>query len=465
MAENNHQETVQTGATAQAREKRHIQMTQTPVPKLIVTLAIPTIISMLVTGLYNIADTFFVGRISTEATAAVGIVFPLMSIIQAVGFFCGQGSGIFASKSLGAGDEKSANEMVATGFALALILGLTMTVLGTIFINPIARVLGASATMMNETKAYMHIILIGAPYMMAQLVVNNQLRFQGSAIYAMVGLVSGALINIALDPLFIFVFHMGITGAALATILSQLVSFVLLLIGSYRGPNLHIHFKNVRINRRYLLQIVNGGSPSLVRQGLNSVATIVLNTTAGALGGDAAIAGMSVVTRIMMLSISALIGFGQGFQPVCAYNYGAKLYTRVKEGFSFVVKYATIVLTVMAVILFSFFWQIVSVFRDDPAVIAVGSKALRFLAVVFPLNGFNVMGNMMMQSMGKGAKATFLSSARSGLFLIPAVLILSALLGLTGLEMAQATADVITFAVSLLIVLPAVRKLSAGEAV
>ena len=450
-------------APSGAREQRHRQLTETPVPRLIITLAIPTIISMLVTGLYNIADTFFVGRISTQATAAVGIVFPLMSIIQAMGFFCGQGSGIYASHRLGAGEEKEANEMVATGFTLALIFGCIIMVFGLLLITPIARLLGATPSLMDDTKAYMRIILIGAPYMTAQLVVNNQLRFQGSAIYAMAGLVSGTLINIALDPLFIFVFHMGIAGAALATILSQLVSFILLLVGSYRGPNLHIHFRNVRFTTHYLLQIANGGSPSLARQGLTSIATIILNTTAGALGGDAAIAGMSVVTRIMMLAFSALIGFGQGFQPVCSYNHGAKLYGRVREGFLFCVKYSTIVLVFLGAVLFIFAGPIVSIFRDDPDVIAVGTKALRFTSAVFPLNGFAVMANMMMQSMGKGVKATFMSAARSGIFLIPAVLILSALFGLTGVEMSQCFADVGTFIVSMILTLPVLKSLREGK--
>ncbi len=439
----------------QAVKDRHIYMTTTPVPKLITQLSIPTIISMLVTGLYNMADTFFVGRISTNATAAVGVVFSLMSMIQALGFFCGQGSGTYVSRRLGADDIREANEMAATGFFLAFDLGVIFSIAGQITVRPLASFLGATPAILEDTIAYMRYILIGAPFMMSQLVVNNQLRFQGSAVYAMGGLVSGAILNIGLDPLFIFVFKMGVAGAALATILSQLVSFCVLLYGSYQGPNVRIHIKNVRLNGHYLFHIVNGGTPSLFRQGLASITHIILNSTAAALGGEAAIAAMSVVSRVMMLAISALIGFGQGFQPVCAFNYGAGLRARVREAYWFCVRYGTIFLVVMAALCFIFSGNIVAFFRDDPDVIAIGRVALRFQAAVFPLNASVVISNMMMQSMGKGVKASILAAGRNGLFFIPAMLTLTRLFGLTGLEMSQAAADLMTF----LLMVPLTRSI------
>ena len=439
----------------QAVKDRHIYMTTTPIPSLIIRLSIPTIISMLVTGLYNMADTFFVGRISTNATAAVGVVFSLMSMIQALGFFCGQGSGTFVSRKLGAGDIKEANEMAATGFFLAFGIGVVFSCAGLTIVRPLASFLGATPAILEDTAAYMRYILIGAPFMMSQLVVNNQLRFQGSAVYAMAGLVSGAVLNIALDPVFIFVFKMGVAGAALATILSQFISFLVLLYGSYQGPNIRIHIKNVRLNGHYLLQIVNGGTPSLFRQGLASITAIILNSTAASLGGEAAIAAMSVVARVMMLAISALIGFGQGFQPVCAFNYGAGLKSRVREAYWFCVRYGTVFLLAAASLCFIFAGPIVGFFRDDPAVIAIGRVALRFQAFIFPLNASVVISNMMMQSMGRGVKASVLAAGRNGLFFIPAVLILTRFLGLTGLEMSQAAADLATF----LLMLPLTRSI------
>ena len=221
---------------------RYEMMTMMPVPKLITKLSVPTIISMLVTGFYNTADTYFVGRISTQATAAVGLVFSVMAIIQALGFFCGHGSGNYLSRRLGAGDIKEANEMASTGFALSMLIGLSVAVVGICFIRPIAQLIGATPTTMQDTMDYMRIILIGAPFMTGQFVINNQLRFQGSATYAMVGLMCGAVINVGLDPLLILCFHMGVSGAAIATVAGQFVSFCVLWIGSRKGENIRIRF-------------------------------------------------------------------------------------------------------------------------------------------------------------------------------------------------------------------------------
>ena len=278
--------------------------------------------------------------------------------------------------------------------------------------------------------------------MTGQFVINNQLRFQGSAVYAMMGLLAGAIANIALDPLYIFVFDLGVSGAALATVSGQIISFIVLFIGSKQGVNIHIKFRNIRINGHYIFQIINGGIPSLFRQGLAALATIMLNKIAGEYGGDAAIAGMSVATRTLMLVSSALIGFGQGYQPVCSFNFGANLKKRVKEGYFFCLRYGTYFLIVVAALCFAFAPQIISWFRDDPDVIRIGAKALRFQSVSLPLMSGIVMTNMMLQSIGAGVKASISSSARSGIFFIPLLLLFSALFGLTGVESAQAAADV-----------------------
>ena len=424
---------------------RYEYLTQTPVPQLITRLSVPTILSMLVTGIYNTADTFFVGRISTQATAAVGLVFSVMAVIQAIGFFCGQGSGTYLSRMLGAGKKQEAKEVAATGFALALILGVIVAIVGNVFARPLGYALGAGESTIADTLTYMRIILIGAPFMMSQFVINNQLRFQGSAVYAMIGLLCGAVVNIGLDPLLMFVFHMGVAGAAIATVSGQLISFVVLLIGSAQGDNIHLKAGNVRLNAHFLKEIVNGGSPALFRQGLAAIATLLLNQTAGQMGGDAAIAGMSVVTRVLMLLSSALIGFGQGYQPVCGFNYGAGLYSRVKEGYFFCVKYGTILLTGASALCLAFAPQIIGFFREDPEVIAVGSVALRAQAISLPLMAAIVITNMMLQSTGKGLKASIASSARNGIFFIPMIVILPRLFGLFGVEISQAVADVLSF--------------------
>ena len=438
---------------------RHEYLTQTPVPQLVCRLAVPTILSMLVTGLYNSADTFFVGRISTQATAAVGLVFSVMAMIQALGFFCGQGSGSFLSRLLGAGKKQEAAEAAATGFTLALIIGVIVAVLGNLLAAPLGYALGAGPSTIHDTLIYMRIILIGAPFMIAQFVINNQLRYQGSAAYAMIGLLAGAIINIGLDPLLMFVFDLGVAGAAIATVSGQAISFVVLLIGSMHGENIHLKLSNVRMNRYYLGEIVNSGLPALFRQGLAAVSTLLLNQMAGMMGGDAAIAGMSVVTRVLMLLSSAMIGFGQGYQPVCGFNYGAGLYARVKEGFYFCVKYGTIFLTAMSALCLAFAPQIVGFFRDDPAVIAVGTVALRAQAVTLPLMATIVLANMMLQSMGKGLKASITSSSRNGIFFIPLILILPRFFGLFGVEITQACADVLSFMLAVPIAASELRKM------
>ncbi len=440
-------------------QDRFEYMTTTPVPKLISTLAVPTIISMLVTGIYNTADTFFVGKISTQATAAVGLVFPVMAMVQALGFFCGHGSGNFLSRMLGAGKKEEANNMASTGFALSLIFGVVVAAVGIAFSTQIADVIGATESTMDETLSYMRIILLGAPFMMGQFVINNQLRFQGSAMFAMIGLMCGAVINIILDPLLILEFDMGVTGAAIATVSGQIASFIVLLIGSRRGENIRLSVHNIHINGHYLFEIVNGGIPSLFRQGLAAVATMLLNNAAGGLGGDAAIAGMSVVTRVMMLVVSALIGFGQGYQPVCSFNYGAGLKKRVREGYFFCVKYGTVFLTVAGALCFIFAPTIVGWFRDDADVIAVGTVALRWQSAVLPLISTIIMTNMMLQSIGKGFKASVTASARNGIFFIPLILILPKCFGMLGVEMTQSCADILSLGLSLPLAYSELKKM------
>lgn len=443
----------------QAHVDKFTLMTEAPIPNLVCKMAVPTIISMLVTSFYNMADTFFVGMIGTSASAAVGVVFSLMAVIQACGFFFGHGSGNFIARALGAHDEQDAERMASTGFFSALIAGAVLAILGLIFIRPLARILGSTETILPYATDYMGYILIGAPCMMASLVLNNQLRFQGSAFYGMIGIASGAVINIALDPLLIFVFDMGIAGAALATIISQFVSFCLLLLGTQRGGNLRIRLRSFTPNLYYYKFILKGGLPSLFRQGLSSVGTICLNLGAGVYG-DAAIAAMSIVTRIVMFANSCVIGFGQGFQPVCGFNYGAKKYNRVKEAFWFCVRTATIFLCFAAVIGYIFAPDLVAFFRKgDLEVLEIGKVALRWQCLTFPLSAWITLCNMMMQTIGKPVRASFMAMARQGLFFIPAVLILSRTMGLFGLQISQPVADVITLIASIPLQMSILREM------
>ena len=427
-----------------AQELKYKQMTEPPVEKLICRLAVPCIISMLVTAFYNMADTFFVGLLkSNAATGAVGVVFSMMAIIQAVGFFFGQGSGTFISRALGQKNHREAEEMAATGFFVSMGIGAAICVLGLSFLEPLSYLLGSTDTILPYTKEYLSVILLGAPWIVSSFVLNNQLRFQGGAFYAMIGITTGAVLNIILDPIMIFALDLGVAGAAWATIISQFVSFCLLLLGCSKGGNLPIRFRNIRIRWYYFRNIIKGGLPSLSRQCLSSLATICLNHAAQPYG-DAAIAAMGVVQRITMFGASTMLGFGQGFQPVCGFNYGAGLYDRVKKGFWFCVKVSTAALVLIGAAGYAFAPGLIALFRDDPAVIACGAAALRFQCITFPVQGWIVMSNMMEQSMGRTVPATFLSVARQGIFFIPMVLILPFFLDLTGIQMAQSAADICT---------------------
>lgn len=426
-------------------EEKRKYLTEEKIPTLVLNMAVPSIISMLITSFYNMADTFFVGQIGTTATAAVGVIFPLMSIIQALGFTFGHGSGNYISRKLGQGEVEDAKKMAATGFVSALIAGAIFGLVGLIFLDGLVGILGATPTIAPYARQYAMYILIGTPFMASSLVLNNQLRFQGSAFFGMIGMGAGAVLNIALDPLFIFVLDMGVSGAALATILSQIVSFCLLLRGCTRGGNIAISLKNFSPSWARYKEIARGGTPSLFRQGLGSVATICLNFAAG-IYGDAAIAGMSIVTRVLQFANSAIIGLGQGFQPVCGFNYGAKLYGRVRKAFWFTVSLAFCVLLIGSIVGIAFAPQIIAIFRkEDLEVIEIGALSLRLQCIFLPLSAFVVGSNMMLQTIGKPVKASISAAARTGLFFVPAILILPQFFGLFGVQMSQAVADLCSF--------------------
>ncbi|MEA5040011.1 MAG: MATE family efflux transporter [Clostridiaceae bacterium] len=458
----------------EAKQAKFIRMTTQPVEKLVCSLAVPTIISMLVTALYNMADTFFVGKVGTAATAGVGLIFPVMTIIQAFGFFFGQGSGNFISRSLGAQNLDESEKMAATGFFSALLFGGLIAASGLLFKTGVLHILGAapdhvSMDTVRYAGDYLTLIMIGAPFMCASCVLNNQLRFQGNAFFSMIGLVSGAVLNCALDPLFIFTFHMEVKGAALATIISQFLSFCLLYSGTLKSDSLKIHVRNFCPNFYYLKNIFIGGAPSLFRQGLASVATLCLNSAAGAAVepklADAAIAAFSVVGKIMMFAFSALLGFGQGFQPVCGYNYGAKKYGRVRDAYIFCLKIGAAFLFGMSILGFVFAGDLVALFRNDPDVIRFGTIAMRCQCGTFTLMALVTCTNMLYQNIGRVVGATLLAVARQGLMFIPVVLILPHLFStpLWGVYLAQPIADLFAFALALPLAVSMYRELKHRE--
>ena len=424
-------------------------------------------VSMVVTALYNVVDAAFIGRLSTEATAGIGIAFAYMTFIQAVGFFFGHGSGNFISRALGARSYDDAGRMAAVGFFSPLLIGLLSAVVGLPLLPQLVVLLGAPPAVVPHACNYLRFILLASPFMMSALTLNNQLRLQGNARFGMIGIVSGAILNILLDPILIFTLNLGVTGASIATAVSQLFAWCLLLHGTMRGESVHIRFSNFKPSWAAYREIVAGGLPSLFRQAFNCASAVMLNYAAARFASPgqeaSSVAAFAVVSRTTMFAFSLILGFTQGFQPVCGFNYGAHLYRRVRQSYLFTLSVSTAMLTLLSTLGYIFAPQIIAVFRsEDPTLIQIGANALRWQCVVFPLCTLATTTGMLFQNIRLTFPATLLSIGRQGLFFIPAILILPQFLGLQGVEMAQATADLCTFLLTIPFAVWITRKLGAA---
>ena len=445
-------------------DDKYVEMTQQPVKLLVCKMAVPTIIAMVTTALYNVVDAAFVGRLSTGGTAGIGISFAYMTFIQALGFFFGHGSGNHISRALGAKDVSSASVVASVGFFSPFILGVVAAAICLPNLSSLSRLLGAPAEVVPYANDYLRYIVVATPFMMSALTLNNQLRLQGNARFGMVGIVSGAILNIALDPLLIFTFGMGVSGASLATAISQLFAWGLLLYGTFKPESVHIKFSEFKPSLKVYYEIFRGGLPSLLRQLFNCAAAVSLNYSAALYapaGQEAsAVAAFAVVTRIMMFTFSVVLGFCQGFQPVCGFNYGARKYYRVRESYLFAFWVGTAFLAVVSAVGFVFAPQIVTLFRaEDPDLIRIGVVTLRWQCAAFPLVPLCTATNMLFQNIRMTFPATLLSCCRNGLFFLPAILLLPLWFGLEGVQAAQAVADVFTFLLSLPYALWISRKL------
>lgn len=434
-----------------AADEQFRKMTETPVGKLIRSLAVPTVISMMISMIYNAVDTYFVSKLSLEASGATGIVFTLMGIIQACGFTFGHGAGSNISRQLGAKDFESAKRYSSTAFFYAFSCGLLIAVLGLVFINPFMKLIGSTDTILPYSRTYGKFILLAAPAMASACVLNNILRYEGMAKLAMVGLTTGGILNMILDPIFIFAFRLGIAGAGIATTISQYISLTILLsVFLMKKTQSRISLKYVSLKPAVVGNIVATGIPSFARQSLNSLSTMVLNISAKPFG-DPCIAAMGIVAKCSMFIFSVAVGIGQGFQPVSSFNYGAKKYNRVRDGIIFTLKFATAVVAVLSAIMFVFSPQVVALFRSENAVVEIGTHALRYLCVAMLFLPTIMMANMTFQSVGLTGRAFFLACAQNGLFYIPIIIIFQKLfhLGVFGIEISQPTAYILATAVSI----------------
>ena len=434
-------------------DKQYIKMTQTPIWKLIITLGIPTTISMMITNIYNMADTYFVSQISISASGATGIVLSVMAILQAFGFMLGHGAGSNISRQLGARNTEKARVFASTSFFMSILIGLIIMVIGITFVEPLMYLLGSTDTILNDAKTYAFFIFVAGPAMTSGCVLNNILRYEGKASFAMIGLTFGGILNMFLDPIFIFGLNMNIAGAGLATAISQYISTCILLIPFVTNKTV------TKLNINYMTKefmdvrnIIVVGAPSFFRQGLGSISTSILNIQAGAYG-DAAIAAMGVVSRVSNLLFSFALGIGQGFQPVSAFNYGAKKYDRVKKGTYFTMAVGCTILSILCIICFTNATSIIQLFRKEEIIVTMGTAALRYQCCTLWMMSFTAVGNMLFQSIGESKKALFLSTLQNGLAFIPLIVILPNVIGLVGIQLAQPCATFITCCITVPLVL------------
>jgi putative MATE family efflux protein len=431
-----------------AQEKHHKKMTETPVAKLIVTLGIPTTISMLITNIYNLVDTYFVGGLGESAQGATGILFTLQAIIQAIAFMLGHGSGTFVAKALADKDTKEATTYISTAFYVGLAAGTLLAIFGLIFIKPFMLLLGSTETILPHAIDYGLWVLISAPFLIASMVLNNNLRYEGKAFFSMIGLCTGALLNILGDYILIVEFNMGVFGAGLSTAISQIISFIILLVLYIKYAQSKICIRAISKNALVYLDIFKVGLPSLIRQGLTSISGGILNNLAKPYG-DACIAAMTIVNRYSSFVLCVGLGIGQGFQPVASFNYQTKEYTRVKKGLVFTAAFGTVLIAAIATVGFIIAPEIVYLFQKSQEVVNIGTFALRAASIGALFLPISVSANMLYQSIRKAGIASFLSLLRSGLALIPSLLIFTNLFGLTGLQIAQPISDVISCLISL----------------
>lgn len=438
-------------------EQHYKKMTQTPVSGLILKLGIPTTISMLITSIYNMADTYFVGTLGPSAQAATGVLFTLQAIIQGIAFMLGHGGGTFISRELADGNTKGASMYISSSFFIGGGIGLVILAVGMVFLSPLVYFLGSTQTIAPHAIEYGFCVLISAPFVICSMILNNGLRYEGNSLYAMFGLTAGGLLNILGDYLLVVKFQMGVFGAGMATAISQTVSFLILLYMFQKMAQSSISFKCISRDIRVYCSICRVGFPSLIRQGLTSVTTGILNNLTKPFG-DAAIAAMSVVNKYAMFMMCVGLGMGQGFQPVAAFNYRAQKYDRVKKGLIFITCFGILFIGGICFASMVFSENVIALFQKKEEVITIGAKALRFYCVGMMFMPFSVPVNMLYQSIQQPTISSVLSLIRSGAITIPLLLIGVPLFGLTAIQVAQPIADVIAGLISIPFIVGFIRK-------
>lgn len=448
---------------------RKLLMLNEPIHRIIPKMAVPTIVAFLITSIYSLADTYFVSQLGTNATAAVSVNASLDQLIMLCGSMLAIGANSYIARLLGQGDGEKASRVLSTAFYAAFAVGAVLLILGSVFMVPMVRLLGATPTCEQYAVDYATYVLMAAPFMACNFVMNQCLRSEGSATLSMVGMGFGGILNCVLDPIFIFNLNMGVAGASLATAISKLVSFVILIFPYItRRSLLRLSVKYFRPTREIVSEIVTVGSSSMFRNGLAVVAGILLNKLAGSISGDLAyndsvLAGIGVCTKIMMFPFSIILGFGNGFQPVVGFNWGSKRYDRVRESYRFssrVAIWGGVVMAVICIVLSD--WLIVRFAGTDETMRRIGGFAIITQSIALPIHAWVAIVNMYCVGLGDARGAFVLSTARQGSCFLPILFPLAWLFGAYGVGVVQAAADVLTVFLAVPILRSVNKKLYAA---
>ena len=433
----------------------------TSIPKALLAMGIPTMIGMLVNAFYNLVDAYFVGGLGESQMGAISVVYPLGQVIVGLGLLFGNGAASYISRLLGRGDKENADKVASTALYSSVSVGAVIILFSMVFLHPILKLLGATDSILPYAATYAGIYIVSCIFNVFNVTMNNIVTSEGAAKTTMCALLTGAVLNIALDPLFIYVFDLGVAGAAIATAISQVVSTCVYLTYIFRKKSVfHFRVKDCTYTKETMSEIFKIGIPTLVFQILTSVSISLINNAAGDYG-DSAIAGMGVVTRLISMGSLSVFGFIKGFQPIAGYSYGAKKFDRLREAIKTSILWSTVFCVIFGVILALFPTAIVSQFtKGDAEMIRIGAASLRANGISIMLFGFYTVYSSLFLALGKGREGFILGACRQGICFIPVILLLPMVWGLNGIMYAQPIADVLSAVITVFMAIPLHKKLN-----
>lgn len=444
-----------------SQSKKMELLSSTSIPKALLAMGIPTMVGMLVNAFYNLVDAYFVGGLGESQTGAISVVYPLGQVVVGLGLLFGNGAASYISRLLGRGDKENADKVASTALYSSVSVGAVIIIISMVFLHPILKLLGATDSILPYAATYAGIYIVSCIFNVFNVTMNNIVTSEGAAKTTMCALLTGAVLNIALDPLFIYMFDLGVAGAAIATAISQVVSTCVYLTYIFRKKSVfHFRVKDCTYTKETMSEIFKIGIPTLVFQILTSVSISLINNAAGDYG-DSAIAGMGVVTRLISMGSLSVFGFIKGFQPIAGYSYGAKKFDRLREAIKTSILWSTVFCVIFGIILALFPVAIVSRFtKGDAEMIRIGAASLRANGISIMLFGFYTVYSSLFLALGKGREGFILGACRQGICFIPVILLLPIVWGLNGIMYAGPIADVLSAVITVFMAIPLHKKLN-----